>query len=192
MMNQTLCPCEMETYLERFHQILKTMVCRMTSVHLLDSISYNFIVQMIPHHQAAIQMSKNIRRYTDDSQIAEIAENIISTQEKSIHDMLSIQKSCRCCRNCRRELCSYQNELYPIFDTMFERMANARSTQQINCNFLREMIPHHEGAVQMSCLTLSQQICPQLIPILEAIIREQEQGIQQMKELLLSCPDYNC
>lgn len=192
MINQTLYPYENEAYLEKYHQILKTMICKMTSARLLNSISYNFIVQMIPHHQAAIQMSKNILIYTEDCQITEIAKNIISTQEKSIQNMLSIQNNCRCCQNCRRELCSYQNELQPIFDTMFNNMASARSTQHINCNFLREMIPHHEGAVRMSKLTLTYQICPQLIPILEAIIREQEQGIQEMKELLLQCPDCNC
>lgn len=137
-------------------------------------------------------MSKNILIYTEDRQITEIAQNIISTQEKSIQNMLCIQNNCRRCRNCHRELCFYQNELQPIFDTMFDKMGNARSTQNVNCNFLREMIPHHEGAVQMSKLTLTYPICPQLVPILKAIIREQEQGIQDMKELLLHCTDCNC
>lgn len=192
MLDQTLCSCEEEAYLGEFQRILQTMICEMTSARLLNSISYNFISQMIPHHQAAIKMSENILAYTEDSQIAKIAENIISTQEKSIQNMRSIQNICRCCRNCRRELYAYQSGLQPIFDTMFDRMADACSTRYVNCNFLREMIPHHEGAVQMSKLTLKKRICPQLVPILESIIREQEQGIREMKELLRQCPGCNC
>lgn len=192
MLDQTLCPCDEEVYLAEFRRILDAMICEMTSARLLDSISFNFISQMIPHHRAAIRMSENILAYTEDCQIIKIAQNIISTQEKSIQNMRSIQNMCRRCRNCRRELCEYQMELQPIFETMFEKMADACSTRYVNCNFLREMIPHHEGAVQMSKLTLHKRICPQLVPILEAIIKEQEQGIRQMEELLRQCPGCNC
>ena len=188
MLEQTLCPCENATYLEEFHHIVKTMICEMTSARLKDSISYNFIVQMIPHHEAAIRMSENILTYTKDCQIAKIAKNIITTQKKSIQDMRSIQDSCRCYRNHHGDLYQYQNALQPIFDTMFSNMQNAFSDSCVNCNFLREMIPHHEGAVQMSKLTLLFRICPQLKPILQAIIKEQEQGICEMEDLLRNCP----
>ena len=46
-------------YLSRFDEILDEMIQGMTDAPLTDSISHNFIVQMIPHHQAAIQMSEN-------------------------------------------------------------------------------------------------------------------------------------
>ena len=49
---------------------------------------------------------------------------------------------------------------------------------------MREMIPHHRGAIQMSENALSFPICPELIPILEAIIRSQTQGVQDMERLL--------
>lgn len=41
----------------------------MTGVCLTDSISGNFIMQMIPHHTAAIEMSANILKYTTDPQL---------------------------------------------------------------------------------------------------------------------------
>lgn len=188
MLEQSLCPCESATYLEKFHCIVKTMICEMTSAQLKDSISYNFIVQMIPHHEAAIKMSENILAYTKNRQIEKIAQNIITTQKKSIEDMKEIQNSCRCCRNYHGDLYQYQNDLQPIFDTMFSDMQNAYSDAYVNCNFLREMIPHHEGAVRMSKLTLTNRICPQLKPILHAIIEEQEQGICEMQNLLRNCP----
>ena len=53
-----------KNYLARFYDILCQMIQGMTNAKLTDSISYNFIVQMIPHHRAAIEMSRNILQYT--------------------------------------------------------------------------------------------------------------------------------
>ena len=45
---------------------------------------------MIPHHQAAISMARSILEYTDNNQIASIAQNIISEQTKSIENLLKL------------------------------------------------------------------------------------------------------
>lgn len=49
-----------KNYLSAFNCILDEMIQRMTEAEQSDSISHNFIVQMIPHHRAAIEMSENI------------------------------------------------------------------------------------------------------------------------------------
>ena len=67
---------------------------------------------------------------------------------------------------------------------MFESMQNAPTNNDINISFMNEMIPHHEGAVRLSKNALEHCICPQLIPILEAIITSQEKGISEMKKQL--------
>lgn len=71
-----------------------------------------------------------------------------------------------------------------IIQTMFARMKCARSTNQVDCDFMWEMIPHHMGAVEMATTTLRHNICPQLVPILNAIIKSQRKGIRQMEKLL--------
>ena len=103
-----------------------------------------------------------------------------------------MEKILPCCSkkdNPRNDLCNWQKQVDQIFQTMFHRMQTAQSRNSIDCNFLWEMIPHHEGAVAFSEATLKCGICPELIPILQAIITSQKQGICQMKELLqcLSC-----
>lgn len=70
-------------YLDTFYCILDKMIQGMTEAELSDSISYNFIVQMIPHHRAAIEMSHNILNYTTNLSVQKIATNIISEQTKS-------------------------------------------------------------------------------------------------------------
>lgn len=171
-------------YLETFQCILDHMIQGMTDVTLTDSISANFITQMIPHHQAAIEMSQNILRYTTDLPLQDIADQIISEQTKSIADMKSIICRCSLCTNSGQALCNYQKRMNQIIQTMFSSMGNACSTNHINADFLREMIPHHKGAVEMSETTLHYAICPDLKPILEAIITSQRRGICQMQQLL--------
>lgn len=176
-------------YLCEFRRILEEMINGMNAACLDGSISHNFIVQMIPHHMAAIQMSENILKYTNVPELRKIAEGIISEQTKSIENMKSILCSCTCAKNSHSELCSFQNRMNIIKETMFQKMKSARGNNNISCNFLREMIPHHKGAVEMSRNTLRFDICPQLKPILDAIISSQCRGIEEMKKLesSLSC-----
>ncbi|MCM1091693.1 MAG: DUF305 domain-containing protein [Butyrivibrio sp.] len=173
-----------EVYLSAFYCILREMICGMTNASLTDSISHNFIVQMIPHHRAAIQMSQNILKYTSDKELQRIATGIITEQTKSIEDMLAIEKSCGCFTNTYPKVQEYQRQMDCIMRTMFAQMQNACATERLNCDFMREMIPHHEGAVRMSETTLQYAICPELRPILRAIITSQKKGIRQMQNLL--------
>lgn len=170
-------------YLYRYYCILDEMIWGMTSAELNDSISHNFIVQMIPHHRAAIEMSKNILKYTENATLHSIASNIIEEQTKSIENMLSIEDKCSGKCNSKTDLCRHQGRTEQIMQIMFSEMKCARATNQINCNFMWEMIPHHEGAVKMSMNTLKYNICPELVPILQAIITSQKRGIEQMRQL---------
>ena len=172
-----------EKYLEDYRSILSEMISGMCGAELTESISHNFIVQMIPHHMAAIQMSENILRYTSNQRLEEIANGIISEQTKSIENMREILRSCSNLTNSCCEVNAYQKNVCRITETMFEGMKQAYADNCINCNFIREMIPHHMGAVRMSKNALSFSICPGLIPILNAIIESQEKGICQMRAL---------
>ena len=173
-----------KAYLDHYYDILNTMICDMTSVTLTNSISDNFIKQMIPHHLAAIKMSKNILQYTTNLQLQSIATNIISEQTKSISNMLAIQCKCSTLTNSEYDLYLYMNNFNKIAETMFMKMGSAAITNDINANFMREMIPHHKGAVRMSNNALMFNICPELKPILYAIITSQCKGINQMQQLL--------
>ena len=176
-------------YLSEFYDILNDMIEGMTEAELTCSISNNFIVQMIPHHRAAIEMSHNILKYTTNIPLQDIATNIIEEQTRSIKSMQEIQCSCSKRKNSRQDLYLYQRRVNNIMRTMFFEMENAAVTNQINANFVREMIPHHKGAVKMSKNALQYDICPELRPILEDIITSQEKGIRQMQSIL---PNLKC
>lgn len=170
-------------YLSAYHSILDEMTAGMTGAEETGSISGNFIAQMIPHHRAAIEMSHNILKYTTNIPLQEIAEGIIAEQAKSIENMRKIQSACTGQGSPQRDLALYGRKNSQILQTMFLEMRSARATNQINCDFMWEMIPHHLGAVRMARNALQFSICPELKPILEAIITSQERGIAEMQAL---------
>ena len=176
-------------YLCEYEEILGTMICKMTSAELGDSISERFINQMIPHHMAAIEMSRNILKYTTNLRLQSIADNIISEQTQSIADMTEIERCCSEVCNSKSELTSYQGRTDSILKAMFAGMKNARAVNCINCSFIREMIPHHMGAVRMSENALGYDVCRELKPILRSIIASQRRGIMQMRRL---ASEINC
>ena len=171
-------------YLERYDCILDKMIAGMTKAEQTESISYDFIVQMIPHHQAAIEMSENLLCYTTSIPLQKIAESIIEEQTKSIEQMQAALACCSQLCNSEQEQCLYRRRMERILDTMFTQMENACECNCINHNFIREMIPHHQGAIRMAENALCFDICPELVPILKAIIRSQCRGIREMERLL--------
>lgn len=181
-----------KAYLQRFQCILDKMIRGMTGALLTDSISHNFIAQMIPHHMAAIEMSENILRYTTDIPVQNIALQIVAEQTKSIENMRQIETNCGCVKNSPEAVRCYQNRVSVILKEMFAGMQKACTDNRINADFMREMIPHHEGAVRLCENALQQEICPQLCPILENIIVSQKRGIVQMKTLLTLAQNCRC
>lgn len=177
-------------YLNTFYCILDQMIIGMTDAELCDSISHNFIVQMIPHHRAAIEMSENLLKYTTCIPLQNIALQIIKEQTESIENMQEALCECSQVLNPNEVVEVYQCKVDEILNQMFSAMENAPGTNQINANFMREMIPHHKGAIALSRHALCSDICPELEPILEAIIVSQEKGVRQMEQLLRSIGYY--
>lgn len=172
------------TYLTEYGRILNNMIYSMTTAELTDSISQNFIAQMIPHHQAAVEMSENLLKYTDNPQLAGIAQDIIDEQTESIEQMQRISPVCGSITNTASDVQRYRRNVSQITAIMFSEMSRVRSDNCVNRNFLREMIPHHLGGIRMAENALKFIICPELNSVLTIIIRTQKRGIRIMQSLL--------
>lgn len=184
MMNTCQLSNNTKLYLEHYQEILNEMISGMSSAVSTESISGNFITQMIPHHRAAIAMSKNLLLYTTNIPLQNIAQNIISSQEKSVQSMTEAYPECANYINNPWDLARYEQENHFIMNNMFYEMNTACSNNNIDASFMREMIPHHRGAVLMSENALRFPICEELIPQLKEIIISQKEGIIKMQALL--------
>jgi len=170
-------------YLFRFDEIVNQMTDKMLSQEVANSITINFIRCMIPHHQAAIEMAENVLQYTRYQPLEEIAKNIIEMQTAGIEQMKEIAKTTAGCLNIPKDIHNYRNKYLEITKDMIEKMKNSPRCININLNFINEMIPHHEGAICMCKNVLCYRIDPRLKKVAESIIKEQSEGIENLKQI---------
>lgn len=170
-------------YMNMFYGILEEMIWGMTKVELTDSIGVNFIRRMIPHHKAAIEMSKNVLRFTQNQELRQIASDMIEEQTRSIQNLEQLECECHGYQNSREELCCYNDKITAVMTEMFECMRSAGAVNNIGCDFITGMVPHHEGAVKMASVAIAYPVCPRLNEILYQIIVSQKAAICRMHEL---------
>lgn len=170
-------------YLNRFDEILYNMENKMLSQNVTNSITINFIICMIPHHQAAIYMCENLLKYTKYQPLIQISNRIIQTQTKGIEQMKHILNTTVGYINSNKNVNNYMKEYFRIVNIMISGMKNSARTNNINYNFTTEMIPHHEGAIAMCNNLLKYQIDPRLKNVAQNIIQEQSKGVIELKNI---------
>lgn len=170
-------------YLCRYDEILNQMAEKMLSPEITNSITINFIKDMIPHHQAAIDMSENLLTYSTYEPLRQMAKKIIKMQTQEIAEMEEIARNTYGFQNMTQEVKKYIEKNFEITNHMIEKMKNTPRSVYINLNFTYEMIPHHEGAIAMCENLLNYRIDPRLKVMADDMMKEQTQGIQEMKEI---------
>lgn len=184
MKNTCLLSEDSKTYLCCFYQILDEMIQSMTTAGLTQSISHNFIVQMIPHRRAAIQMSQNILRFHPSQPVQRFAQRVIDQQTREIAQMEAALPAGSQLANPTADLRLCQRRMDLIYREMYAKMGSAPENNARAAVFLQQMIPHHQGAVRMAENALKYDICTELVPLLRAIAVRQRQDIAQMRSLL--------
>jgi uncharacterized protein (DUF305 family) len=71
-------------------------------------------------------------------------------------------------------------------DTMMINMDTVKQTNVAETDFLKLMIPHHQGAVEMALYEVAHGSNKEMIQLAKSIIAEQQTEIQMMKHLLSS------
>lgn len=168
-------------YLERFEEILYTMENKMLCAKMNQDITKYFIECMIPHHQAAIYMCENLLNYTEYKPLIEIANNIIRMQTNGIKEMKHIYKTTEVEENSEEKIRCYMERYCNITKNMLINMRNSQKCISIDIDFINEMIPHHEGAIYMCKNLLEYNIDQRLVEVANSIIKEQENGVKDLK-----------
>lgn len=184
MKNTCLLSEDSKTYLCCFYQTLDEMIHSMTTAGLTQSISHNCIVQMEPHHRAAIQMSNNILRFTQNSSLRCFAQRVIDQRTQGIGLMEDTMAACNQLTNPQTDLRLYQRRMDLICREMYAAMGSAPEHNALAAVFLRQLLPHCQGALRMAETALKYDISPDLVPILRSTIARQRREIAQARSLL--------
>ena len=148
------------------------------------SMELQFLDSMIVHHQGAVEMATLAETRAQHAELKELAANIVSDQEREIARMSQWRDQ-------------WYAEKPKAVNMEFPGMSHGMGGMDVNklsslkgnefdLEFLRQMILHHEGAVQMAKNLEAQESHPELKELGRDIITAQEAEIKQMQEWLRS------
>lgn len=137
-----------------------------------------FIVEMIPHHESAVQMAEIAEQQAEHPEIKELSQEIISTQAAEIEDLEEIHQ-----RLFEQPSSDGDHGTMglPVEDMgMHMNPATLGESRPFDRAFIDMMIPHHQGAIRMAQIQLNQGEDPDLKRLAEAVITAQTKEIEQM------------
>lgn len=109
-----------------------------TAEAIAEQAERTYVEEMIPHHQEAINSSKELLNRSTNGDVKRLAEGIIAGQEKEIADMKSWYKSW------------YGVEYSePKNPTAMMRDLSSLSGSDLDKAFMEDMIEHHAHALEM-------------------------------------------
>lgn len=170
-------------YIEAYYRIFDEMKSSMEAVTPTRCIAINYINRMLPHHEAEIAMSENILKYTTDIEIETLAKEFIEGAKSHIETLKQLLETCNC-ESSERDLFLYEKGYTDAFNKMIREMSSTPSSNNLNANFLYEMIPHHEGGINITKNLLKFEICEDLRSLAEDMIMSQQVQLDKMKSLL--------
>ena len=156
--------------------MMKDMMAPATSKADLD-----FVQGMIPHHQGAIDMAKVVLQYGKDPEIKKLAEGVVKAQEGEISAMNEwLTKTDKATLPQSPESAKANDQ---AMATMMKNMTGTY-TGNADVDFVKGMIPHHQGAIDMAKVALQYAKDPTLLKLATEIIAAQEGEIGFMNEWL--------
>jgi uncharacterized protein (DUF305 family) len=140
-----------------------------------------FIDTMIAHHQGAIDMAKLVDGRADDDDLKQLAIDIIEDQGTEIAKM----------NGWRNEW--FPEKPQPAINMDLPGMRHGMSGmdlaklgslngKEFDMEFVRQMIPHHEGAIEMARDLANRTQRTELKELGGAIVTTQQEDIDDMKE----------
>lgn len=139
----------------------------------MDATSYDvmFIDSMIEHHQGAIAMAQQAEKESQRPQIKQMAQSIISDQQREIEQM----------QNWRKE---WYPEVAPTGGmgmAMGDMQVSSDTSKPFDQRFITAMIAHHQGAIAMATEAQTKAEHVEIKQLAQNIVAAQQSEIQQMQ-----------
>lgn len=134
----------------------------------------DFLYGMIAHHKGALEMSLAVNDKTDEPLVRAWANDIIAAQQSEIADMEAMVKELGLPDRGAGDAMARE---------MADMMANPASPDA-DLNFVKQMIPHHGGAILMSVPVLEGTKDMRIRDLARAIIKAQTDEIYAFRAWL--------
>jgi uncharacterized protein (DUF305 family) len=134
-----------------------------------------FIDMMVPHHIMAVQMAQVALQKGQHPEIKQLANSIISSQQREIQALKNLKK--RLYRTSNTPTMMNPVDMANTGMLMPDQLAQQHPFDRA---FIDSMIPHHASAIDMASVALMRSTNPEIKRIARAIVDAQSQEIGHM------------
>jgi uncharacterized protein (DUF305 family) len=136
--------------------------------------------QMIAHHNIAVDMANFVLKNGKDAKVKKAAQSIVRTQSLEVKQMTGWLKSWYGSKPDAAQMKLMVTDMQPMVDASRGKTAgHSMSMGSPDKNFLENMIPHHQSAVDMAKMALQKALRPELKTFAQSVIAVQSQEITQ-------------
>ncbi|MDQ3019050.1 MAG: DUF305 domain-containing protein [Bacteroidota bacterium] len=153
------------------------MMNKMKEMKMSGNVDVDFVNMMIIHHQGAIDMATSEIAAGKNDSIKSLARNIVKDQENEIAAMRKWLE-----KNKDKKSSSGDNSIKLMESMKSMSDDDMKMTGDADKDFVMMMIPHHEGAIEMSEVEIKYGSDPEIKKMAQDIIKKQEAEIEQMEE----------
>ena len=144
-----------------------------------------FVTAMVPHHQKAIEMARLAQQKAEHPEIVNLANNIESSQSDEIVQMNKMRKRLSGSSNDGQDdgdmgMGGSTMGMSNSMMGMDMDMGALKSAKPFDKEFIDQMIPHHQGAIRMARMELSDGQDQETEDLAKNIIAAQSAEIIQM------------
>ena len=141
--------------------------------------------QMIAHHNIAVDMANFVLKNGKDAKVKKAAQDIVKVQSLEVKQMTGWLKSWYNAKPNVAQMKLMVTDMQPMVDASQGKMpGHDMAMGNPDKNFLENMIPHHQSAVDMAKLALKKALRPELKTFAQGVIDVQSKEITQYQTWL--------
>ena len=143
----------------------------------------DFLKGMIPHHQGAVDMAKVQLEYGQDGLLKSLTQRVIRDQEREIRYMKRNLVALEANFN-ESSINNLSTIAFKRVNRHMHKDMNIKFTSNADTDFVKGMIPHHQGAVEMAKVVLAYGTDSSARRLAYDIINAQESEMTWMRRWL--------